>query len=390
MKRIIFFFLLFSKLCLSQEVPGVVIDHAFAEDSLYIGSPSICILPNGNYIATHEYFSAKDLNKSSNTVVFLSTDKGNSWKHISTIQGQIWAKVFTIDSTLYIIGPVSSGEDLVIRKSTDKGYHWTNPIDKYSGRIFNGRYHTAPTSIVFFNNRIWKAVEDMDGPSDEWGIKFRAMMVSAPLNSNLLQASNWTKTNAMPYKKEYLNGHFGGWLEGNAVVGPDKKVYDILRTDYRESDGEKAAIISVSDDGKKVSFNAHNDFINFPGGCKKFNILYDSISNLYWSLSNYVPDSDKGFNVERTRNTLALIYSKDLRNWTIKGIILHHQDVLKHAFQYVDFQFEGDDMIFVSRTAFDDHKGGANSQHNANYFTFHRIKNFRNYITPDMWGELMP
>jgi len=110
----------------------------------------------------------------------------------------------------------------------------------------------------------------------------------------------------------------------------------------------------------------------------------------YWTISNYVPKQEKGYNPERTRNTLALMYSEDLKNWTVKGIVLHHSDVKKHGFQYVDFQFDGKNIIFVSRTAYDDEEGGADNQHNANYITFHRIKNYKRYKTPDKWLKLMP
>lgn len=48
-----------------------------------------------------------------------------------------------------------------------------------------------------------------------------------------------------------------------------------------------------------------------------------------------------------------------------------------HAFQYVDWQFDGDDLIAVSRTDFDDGLGGADNYHDANFITFYRIPNFR-------------
>jgi hypothetical protein len=47
------------------------------------------------------------------------------------------------------------------------------------------------------------------------------------------------------------------------------------------------------------------------------------------------------------------------------------------GFQYADWLFDGDDLIAVVRTAFDDADGGADSFHNANFLTFHRIRNFR-------------
>ncbi|WP_298645867.1 hypothetical protein [uncultured Proteiniphilum sp.] len=61
----------------------------------------------------------------------------------------------------------------------------------------------------------------------------------------------------------------------------------------------------------------------------------------------------------------------------IEQIVLAHPDVEKHGFQYIDWQFEGDDIIFLSCTAYDDESGGANNNHDANFLTFHRIEDFR-------------
>ena len=77
------------------------------------------------------------------------------------------------------------------------------------------------------------------------------------------------------------------------------------------------------------------------------------------------------------RNTLALMRSKDLRAWEIRRIMLHHPDSVNHGFQYVEWLFEGGDIIFASRTAYDDGLGGAHRQHDANYLTFHRIEGVR-------------
>jgi hypothetical protein len=77
------------------------------------------------------------------------------------------------------------------------------------------------------------------------------------------------------------------------------------------------------------------------------------------------------------RNKLVLTSSTDLRNWRVESSLLQHADADRHAWQYVDWQFDGDDMIYVSRTAFDDGLGGAHTAHDANYLTFHRIVDFR-------------
>ena len=57
--------------------------------------------------------------------------------------------------------------------------------------------------------------------------------------------------------------------------------------------------------------------------------------------------------------------------------VLFHPDVARHAFQYVDWQFDGEDLILVSRTAFDDEEGGAPRGHDANFLTFFRVEKYR-------------
>jgi len=66
-----------------------------------------------------------------------------------------------------------------------------------------------------------------------------------------------------------------------------------------------------------------------------------------------------------------------LKHWTVRAILLQHPDVKLHGFQYVDWQFDGDDLIAACRTAFDDDSDGAHNNHDANFLTFHRWKNFR-------------
>ncbi|MBC9928991.1 sialidase family protein [Chitinophaga qingshengii] len=372
-----------------SQVPGVVINHVSAREKLYIGSPGICILPDGNYLASHEYFGPERTGKSK-VQIFRSVNKGMSWEKIAEIDGQEWSALFTYHNDAFILGPEMAGGDIVIRRSTDGGYSWSQPTTAAQGRLFKGRFHSAPTPVLIYKNRIWKAMEDLNGPGGKWGRAFRSFMLSAPVDADLLQAGNWTMSNTLGYDSGYLNGNMGGWLEGNAVAAPGGKVVTMLRTDYRVNGDEKAAIIQVSDDGKQTTFDPATGFIDFPGACKKFSVRYDSVSHRYWTLSNYVPGRFRGGNPERTRNTVALLSSADLKTWQVQGIVLHHPDVEKHGFQYLDFQFEGKDMIAVSRTAFDDADGGADNQHNANYLTFHRISNFRHYKTPRKWRQLMP
>ena len=67
--------------------------------------------------------------------------------------------------------------------------------------------------------------------------------------------------------------------------------------------------------------------------------------------------------------------SKDLCEWkVVKDIIdRRERDAFTEGFQYVEFEFEGDDLIYLCRTAIN----GAHNFHDSNYSVFDRIKNFR-------------
>lgn len=111
-----------------------------------------------------------------------------------------------------------------------------------------------------------------------------------------------------------------------------------------------------------------------PGASKKFTIRYDNNTDKYWSIVNFVDEANKGtITLDRIRNEAVLISSKDLKNWNVEKTLLIHPVYANHAFQYIDWAFDGDSIVFVSRTAFDDEEGGAHRAHDANYLTFHRV-----------------
>lgn len=359
---------------MTNVVPGVVINHSPASTRQYIGSPSIAVLPNGEYVASHDLFGPGS--NEDRTLVYASADGSATWQKRAEIEGQFWSTLYVHQGCLYLMGTSRQEGFAVIRRSEDGGRTWTTPRDRTSGLLLDdARYHCAPVPVVVHRGRLWRAMEDAMGGGG-WAKHFRAFMMSAPLHADLLRADSWTCSNRLARHPEWLEGKFGGWLEGNAVVTPEGKLVNILRVDCPEHP-ERAAMVHVSDDGTHASFDPTRDFIEFPGGAKKFSIRYDPVSRYYWSLTNYVPEAYRYFPVNKTRNTLALIRSRDLRHWEIRAILLHHPDPVKHAFQYVDWLIEGEDLIAVSRTAYDDGMGGAHNQHDANFLTFHRFQGFR-------------
>lgn len=355
--------------------PGVVIDHVPQTSGMYVGSPSIAILGNGRYIATHDLFGPQSgFQREGITRVFESKDRGRSWTHLTDIHGQFWSTVFVHRNALYLIGVHHQYGDMVIRKSLDGGRGWTEPRDGATGVLRRGRFHCAPQPVLLHDGRIWRAMEDAEGGGG-WGAHFRAFVMSAPVDADLLNAASWISTEPLGRDASWLDGKFQGWLEGNAVAGPGKRVLDVLRVAYYP--GDKVAAITISDDGKTAAFDPRTGFLDLPGGATKFTIRFDPKSRLYWTLVNWPAPGDRTQEAASIRNTLALARSADLRTWEVRSIVLHHPDVKHHAFQYVDWVFDRDDLAFVSRTAWDDDAGGAHSFHDANFMTFHRVRNFR-------------
>lgn len=384
--------------------PGTVITHHPASSGIYVGSPSFAILPNGDYIASHDGFGPK--HKFGRTYLFRSNDRGASWQPLVEINDQNTSTLFVHQGDLYLMGLGSKPankekliegdtavrDGVVIRKSKDGGFTWTTPVDASTGLLLNdGPYSTAPVPVVVHNGRIWRAMEDAKGPG-EWAGCFRAFVMSAPIDSDIMKASSWTATNVIGRDTSWLDGEFEGWLEGNVVVTPEGRIANILRVHYFNPNGDKAAKIDISPDGKLACFDPDTGFLNLPDAAKKFTIRFDPISNTYWTLTNAVPrrhrpggSAYEGGNPESTRNTLTVVSSPDLKIWTIRSIVLYHPDTRMHGFQYADWQFDGADLVAVVRTAYDDSRGGAHDMHDANFLTFHRIQNFRKLLNQPIY-----
>ena len=237
--------------------------------------------------------------------------------------------------------------------------------------------------ILRHNGRIYRAFEDNVGA--DWPIGFHAVVISADEDADLLKRENWTISNKLQYDQDTDPPEFGtskrasGWLEGNCVAGPDGQLWNILRVASNPV-LNKAAFVKILDDGARLEFDPATGFRDMPGGLSKFTIRRDPETGLYWSLVN---DMQKKPYVIR-RNRLSAITSPDLATWTRRKVLLEDNmesdpevSAEMTGFQYVDWQFDGDDIIYLSRTAYN----GAHNHHDANYMTFSRIRSFRKLVT---------
>ncbi len=365
--------------------PGTVIDASRAPKSLFLGAPSMEILPDGTYIASHDWFG---LPATPSTAFFESKDRGEHWEKIAEIPAQQAGMLFYVNGALWSIGwmPEKMGDrnktSITIRRSTDGGHTWTVPEDAKSGLLLDDpetSYFCDPAPVLIYNGRVWKEVErvaDRDSNSPRnWATGYQPLMISAPMDADLLDRDSWVFSNPVPWT---TTPGLGGWLEGNALADPDGNMLILMRIDDIANCG-KAARLNLSSDLKTLSYNPETGFIEMPGGCKKFVIRYDEVSKKYWSLVDWVhPNDADAPNKERIRNTLTLVCSEDLTHWEIRSIIYRHPD-RTIGFQYVDWRFVGDDIDFICRL------GWVNSPncHDSDYLTFDRVKNFRSRTRED-------
>ncbi len=373
-------FLNAAALCAQPTDPlASVVVNSHPGSANYVASPSIIKLPNGDYLASHDW------QKRHCTSIYVSKDRGKSWSHRADVPHMHWAGLFLHNGELYLLGVNESFREIHICRSTDGGRSWSRPEDRRSGILFtDGQYHTAPVPVVVHNGRIWRSFENAVGNPDER--LFETCVISAAADADLLNAASWRMTNRIRYDRNW-----GGkeWIEGNVVVTPDGGLVNLLRT---ESDnGRRVAMVRI-ESADSIAFDPAS-FVDFPGGSVKFTIRYDSLSQHYWTLSNYIPARymrQRPNDPAGIRNTLALVSSPDLRDWTVRMIVLQSDDLRSNGFQYADWFFDGEDIAAIVRTAYPQSDGTpADNFHNANYITFHRIGNFRDelHATPEFREE---
>jgi hypothetical protein len=367
-----------------QELPGVAVHFSHPSTRIYLGSPSINMLEDGTYIASMDEFGpGVEKDKEPDTVlIFASYDKGKTWRQLTKLTGSYWSNLFVYKGALYLMGTSRSYGKMVIRKSEDGGKTWTTPVDENTGLLRDDeQYHTSSVPVVFHNGRIYRAYEDRN-PPEEWGVNFRALVASAPLDSDLLKAASWTTSNRLRYYPEEWNKEMKGkaWLEGNVVVTPEGDIVNIMRNEINDYSEGKVCILNVSKYGETISFDPQTGIVPFSGGSTKFCIKYDSVSKKYWSLLNYVPRKFIGarYNPGGLRNNVGLISSSDLKTWQLERMVIENEDFEYVGFQYIDWIIDGNDIVSLMRTAFPSPDGTpANNFHDSNYMIFRRVENFR-------------
>jgi len=173
-----------------SRVPGVVVAHRAGANGIYIGSPSLAILPDGGYVASHDEFGPDSgMETSGRTRVFRSADRGKSWRQGAEIDGQFHSRLFVHRGRLYLLGTNRVSGNVVIRRSADGGGTWSTPSGPRAGLLHEGTgFRAAPTPVIEHAGRLWCAMERRDPPREE--APNLACMLSVPADADLLDAAS--------------------------------------------------------------------------------------------------------------------------------------------------------------------------------------------------------
>ena len=365
------------RLARTGEAPGVVVNYLHPEDEAYsfsgrfLCSPSIVRHPDGYLLASMDLFGVGT--PQNLTLIFRSDDDGETWHYVSELMPCFWGKLFVHKEKLYMISVSTEYGDLLIGRSDDGGKTFSAPTVLLRGSCSGGYpgCHKTPEQPLVDKGRLYITME-----WGSWAAGFHApMIISCDENADLLDADSWAISPPLPYDPTWpgtANGPSNASIEGVLAVAPNGKLYNLMRYEFRKAEPSYGLAIAyeVDTDHPGVPLQYARTF-PLPGNLSKFDIVWDEKTGLYYMLLSRITDPEH----ISMRNLLSLMRSRDLWNWELVTDVLDRRDlpVEKCGFQYIDSFIDGDDILFLCRTAIN----GADTFHNSNYSTFHRIKNFR-------------
>lgn len=363
-------------------VIGRPVNYLHPQDSAYwfsgnsLCSPALLKLGSGRLLVSMDVYRPRW--GQNLTMLFSSDDGGNRWDYLTDLFPCFWGKPFVHRGTLYMLAMTTEYGDLRIGRSDDGGKTWPafTTLFPGSGNRDCGGPHKAPLNILPYRGRLWTAV---DYGTWERGGHANGVL-SAGEDDDLLDPASWTLTPFLPFDDGWpgaAQGKSRGCLEGNMVVLPDGRLVNLLRYQIQMCvpTHDRAVMLAVDDRHPEAPLTLHR-VVDFIGGNSKFSVCRDEVSGYYLALVNRVADPA----LPMSRDVLSLTKSRDGEHWELAADLLFHHDGQGSdkavGVQYPDMLIDGDDLIWVQRTAMNH----ALNFHDSNYITFHRLENFRSRL----------
>ena len=300
--------------------------------------------------------------------------EGRHWRYVSELMPCFWARLFIHRGALHALACATEYGDLLIGRSENGGVTFGQPTVLLRG-IGKTNYpgpHKNPQPLVEHHGRLWGTLE--------WGSwagmgTHAAMMLSAPADSDLLDAASWCFTEPVLYDPTCpgtATGPSAGMLEGCPVVTPDDRLVTVMRYQMERCTPNYGRVLVFSvDEAHPEAPLRYSHAMEFPGNHAKFVIRREPVSGWYYSIVCRI----RGSACAGDRNLCSLLKSPDMTRWQVAADLLDGtgEDPRLVGYQYVDWIIDGEDILFLCRTA----RSGATSYHDSNYSTFHRVSRFR-------------
>ena len=352
-------------------------DRAYGFSGQYLCSPCMLRHPDGFLLASMDVYQSNAPQNLS--MIFRSDDDGKTWNHQTDLFPCFWPRMFLHRGVLYVLACSTEYGDLLIGASYDGGLTFTEPTVLLRGS--NGKnkqtgVHKNPQPVVEFEGRLYNTLE-----WGSWGAGYHAAMVmSADADADLLDADSWSFSAPLRYNESWEGvgkGKSNGTIEGCLAIGKDGKLYNVMRYDMTKLEPNYGLAlryeVNTADPDAPLRFDRA---IDFPANHSKFQVRYDEKSGFFFSIATRLTSPQT--NTHRT--LLSLMVSEDMLNWRTVCDLFDERaadpDGKKIGFQYVDFFFEGNDILYLCRTAMNN----AHNFHDSNYITFHRIQDFRKLV----------
>jgi len=318
-----------------------------------------------------------------------SEDGGRNWKPASELP-YYSAVPWQHGGRLYLFamkgGTEFRNDDLLLLRSDDGGRTWSEPVT-----LFQGHFWNCHTGIVIRPDRLYWAMGDLSFGMLDRGPR----VVSCDLRRDPMDPAAWRISNPVPFPgvpDQLINPRYADltshYLESNVIdVQGRVRVLATVKPKMQTT-ANLSAVLDLTDDGRDLTlkFTQYNPM---PGGQLKFTVIHDEVSGYFWATANLAVDSQGLFDWWRKgadagyfsgskhggggndRRFLMLQYSLDGLNWFPAGCIAQAANI-SQSFMYARPVIDGDDLIVISRSSVN-----APNHHDADYATFHRVKNFR-------------
>lgn len=361
------------------DYPGRVVSYLHPEDPIYsfsgstLCNPCIVKMPSGTLVTCADIFESQM--PQNLEIIYRSHDYGKTWEYVTELFPCMWGTIFLHHGVLYMLATSTENGDILIGASHDEGSTWTRPVMLFpgSGMWKCAGWQRQPMPILEYQGKLMTSIEygcwsepDLFGIHTLW----------ADADADLLDPMSWNMSAGTHYDKSWPNSPKGGnpaLLEGNLYVDRRGKVINLLRMQINNSFpayGYACYLeLDMDDLDAAPKFNSIREMPT--GANTKTYVQYDAVSDKYWAIGNLVTDPSK----PAMRNVVALLASDDGYDWRTVKVLCDYSEFnhLKVGMQYHHFIIDGANILWLSRTAFNQ----ARNFHDSNCQTFHPILNFR-------------